>query len=171
MDGSAGEIMFERLLSSHRNTFTRVRPRQSSKQLVNLMLKEKPYKVRSLMNAGGWELSDLYSQDEEEILDRLYKCDFLVEVELESGDNIRVVIDVTTNPDEIEDKEHEMRGLMFLYSEIDVSMAIVAYWQEQKFDPSDRQTSYTLAGLLLEDIERIFKKNIRVGTSILAVEK
>ncbi len=169
IDGMAAEILFNRLLSQHSATFSRVNVNEvfTSGKLIDLALAEFPSKVANYLHSSGRILEDLEGLPVEDLLDLFFKVDFLIEVDLGEDQPIKVVIDITSNPQKVRGKNYELYQNQKILEELGVNLAMVVYWKIKSFTSKDKELSYQLATQLYEDIEKYWSRGRFTGSSIL----
>ena len=168
--GSMKEMQFTTLLGAHKGTFKRVNPSEfNSKDLVSRAIALHPRKVQTLIRTEKLTIGKLESQPVKYILDRLFCCDELIEVETEEGEVVRVCIDLTSNPNLLSNKESKLNYSRKLLESIGIHRSLVVYIDHNTpINSRDKTISYRMAGELLMSIEDLYASDSFVSTCILA---
>lgn len=144
IDGMAVEVLFNRFLSQHSATFSRVNVNRvfTPEELIDLALAEFPSKGANYLHSSGRILEDLEGLPIEDLLDLFFKIDFLIEVDLGEDKPIWVVVDVTANPQKIRGKNYELYQNQKVLEKLGVNLAMVVYWKIESFSSKDKKLSY-----------------------------
>ena len=148
--GAAAEAQFRSFLRLQSGTFKSV-PLESEERILEVALQRHTKKIDSLMMAMGYRSYDqLLNLGSAELMDRLFKSDFLVEYEDINGNYQWLSVDVTTSPNSFKKKVAEMCAMRSSLKTLGVDRVLVVAWDRRDFQDMTRANSYSIAGDILD---------------------
>ena len=149
MNGIDIENMFDNFLRQQKATFSKA-ALPSVDLLIQIAATYHRDKLNTVLNVAGGSLSDLKYNGAEFILDRIFKCDNLVTYEDSEGNIKTLLIDVTGNINEVENKEQEIKAKQRSLAQLGIDRALIVHWSLGTFNPRDFKSGYQISGEIVE---------------------
>lgn len=162
------EMNFKKFVLGHKSTFRLVDLEEclSGKEIVQSALHNFSSKVDLILKKERLTMTELESLPVSTLLDWLFKCDHILEVEC--GDNtIWVAVDITADPNKLSNKEFEFKQIDHCLKDFGISKGVVVYW-DVEMGVMSKEVSYKIAGDLLDRIDMLVERKKFSGTLIMS---
>lgn len=162
------EMNFKKFVLAHKATFKLIDLEEclDSRELINLALKFTSRKVDSVLKNQKLTMLELEALPISILLDWLFKCDHILEVEI-GDDLIWVAVDITTNPEKLSLKEFDFKQIQYPLKELGITQSLVVYWDVEMGIVS-KAKSYELASSFLDRVEMLIENKKFSGTLIMS---
>lgn len=166
INGQAAEVALRNIVKEH---FTLVDSRDYNKDnllsnaeiCINTFRKDL-YTIKQKEGLGIQELSC------EDIIDWIYGIDTILETVDETGNKIRVAIDVTTNVTDVQYKLNKLQSRKQAIRNLGIDFCFVVYWDNNiAYKNLTRGQKYAMAGYLLDAIDNSTSKKLWVDDVVI----
>lgn len=166
--GAAAEAQFRTFLKFQSGTFKSV-PFESEEKILNQAAKCHPAKLNTLMNYYRYSFNEMVNLGSAELMDCLFKTDFLVGYEDINGLAVKLAIDVTTTHKTFNSKKKQMLSLRNSLKELGVNRTLIVSWNRKDLQDLTRAESYSIAGAILDllDSNSYFCNTIVLNKDVL----